>query len=117
MRVRPDSEPSHGPLDASRAPDARSARVNRQPSTALCRVLADNVIRLRAARGLTQLQLAARSGLTNAYISKVEQGNRNIGLGCLEALAAGLDCWPADLLIPLASLAPAAPDPTREGPV
>jgi transcriptional regulator with XRE-family HTH domain len=78
-----------------------AGRANRQPSAALRQLLADNVIRLRTARGLTQLQLAARSGLTNGYISKVEQGHRNVGLGCLEALALGLDCWPADLLIPL----------------
>lgn len=86
--------------------------LNRQPSTALRQLLADNVIRLRTARGLTQLQLAARTGLTNAYISKVEQGHPNIGLGCLEALARGLDCWPADLLLPPSAArdsTPAAP--------
>ena len=61
----------------------------------------------RAECGMTQLQLAALCGLTNGYISKVEQGHRNIGLGCLEALAVGLDCWPADLLTPLRAPAPA----------
>ena len=84
-------------------------------------LLADNVTRLRTARGLTQRQLAAATGLTNGYISKVEQGHKNIGLGCLEALAAGLDCGPADLLLrvqrPASPAAPghtpAAPEPTR----
>jgi transcriptional regulator with XRE-family HTH domain len=72
--------------------------MNRKPSTAMCRLLADNLIRLRTARALTQAQLAAACGLTRNYISNVEQATVNISLANLEALTVGLHCSPADLL-------------------
>jgi transcriptional regulator with XRE-family HTH domain len=51
-----------------------------------------NLIRLRAARGLTQRRFGAASGFCKTYIGDVEQGNVNVSLANLEALALGLDC-------------------------
>lgn len=56
--------------------------------------------------------MATACGLTRPYISNVEQATVNIPLANLEVLAAGLGCWPADLLLPLEAVrgsAPAAP--------
>jgi len=69
-------------------------------------VFAENVIRLRKARGLTQPQLAARCALTKSYISKIEQATLNVSIASLEALTIGLDCWPVDLLTPIHRPAP-----------
>jgi len=72
MTVRRESALSHGPLDPSRAPNSPSARLNRKPSTALRCLLADHVTRLRTARGLTQIQLAAACGLSPGYVGDIE---------------------------------------------
>jgi transcriptional regulator with XRE-family HTH domain len=63
--------------------------------------LASNLKRLRKARGYTQERLGQRCGLTKSYISNVEQETVNISLANLEALALGLECWEADLLMPI----------------
>lgn len=52
---------------------------------------------LRNARGYSQEKLAERSGLHRTYISSLEQGERNVGLENVHALAAGLGVRPADL--------------------
>jgi transcriptional regulator with XRE-family HTH domain len=59
-----------------------------------------NAARLRKAAGLTQEQLAERSGFSQQYISKLEQGRRNPTVVTLYELAAGLGATPADLLRP-----------------
>jgi DNA-binding Xre family transcriptional regulator len=69
---------------------------NRKPSTGIRLLLAENLIRLRKARGLTQMQLGAATGITTAYISKVERACMNISLANIEALTVGLDCSPID---------------------
>lgn len=48
--------------------------------------------------GLSQEELAARSGLHRTYIGAVERAERNVSLATLEALAAGLGCDAQDLL-------------------
>jgi len=40
--------------------------------------------------GISQEELANRSGLHRTYISDVERGNRNISLECIDKLARGL---------------------------
>jgi transcriptional regulator with XRE-family HTH domain len=59
-----------------------------------------NVKRLRTAAGLSQEELAARSGLHRTYISSVERGNRNVSLENIFALAEALKSDPRDLLAP-----------------
>jgi transcriptional regulator with XRE-family HTH domain len=81
-------------------------KLHRQPTTALRGVLADNVIRLRQARGWSQKQLAAACGLIKGHISKIEQASLNVSIASLEALTVGLDCLPADLLTRLKHPAP-----------
>jgi transcriptional regulator with XRE-family HTH domain len=41
------------------------------------RMVAENVKRLRLAANLTQAELAARMGVDRAYVSGLEQGQRN----------------------------------------
>ena len=49
-----------------------------------------NAARLRGEAGLTQEQLAERSGLSQQYISKLEKGERNPTVVTLYELAQGL---------------------------
>ena len=48
------------------------------------------MIDARKASGLTQKQLAERTGITQADISKLEHGNANPSLRTLQRLAAGM---------------------------
>ena len=57
-----------------------------------------NFARLRQAKGLTQEQVAARSGFSQQYISGLESGKRNPTIISLYELAASLDAGPIDLL-------------------
>ncbi|WP_231511640.1 helix-turn-helix domain-containing protein [Chondromyces apiculatus] len=59
-----------------------------------------NLRRLRTSAGLSQEELAARSGLHRTYVSSVERGNRNVSLENIFALAEALKCEPRDLLAP-----------------
>lgn len=49
-----------------------------------------NAARLRGEAGLTQEQLAERSGFSQQYISKLEKGQRNPTVVTLYELAQGL---------------------------
>lgn len=53
---------------------------------------------LRAAAGLTQRELAARSGTSSAAISNFEAGNNAPTLGTLVRLAEALECRVSDLV-------------------
>jgi transcriptional regulator with XRE-family HTH domain len=53
----------------------------------------------RKHRGLTQEQLAARLGTTQATIARIERGDIGYTQLMLEALAVGLKCTQADLLM------------------
>lgn len=48
--------------------------------------------------GLTQMELARKSGLSRSYISEVECGKESISLERAERLAQALECHLADLL-------------------
>jgi DNA-binding Xre family transcriptional regulator len=53
----------------------------------------------RKHRGLTQDQLAERTGMSKGYISQLEIGTRQYTQELLEAFAAELRCGPADLIM------------------
>ncbi|WP_295634835.1 helix-turn-helix transcriptional regulator [Novosphingobium sp.] len=60
--------------------------------------LAANVKRLRAALGVSQEELAERSGLHRTYIGGIERGERNITLASLERIASALGTEPSLLI-------------------
>jgi transcriptional regulator with XRE-family HTH domain len=53
----------------------------------LRKVFGQNVRAARIRAGLTQAQLAERTGLTQQYVSLVEAGHRNITIDTMAALA------------------------------
>ena len=57
-----------------------------------------NLRRLRSARGLTQEELAAASGLNRTYVGSIERGERNVSLINIHKLAAAIGVPPAELL-------------------
>ena len=52
---------------------------------------------IREKRGLTQVQLAERTGLDQATISRIERGRGGIDYDVLDRLCAALECEPAEL--------------------
>lgn len=67
----------------------------RQASPEIRQVLAANIRSLRERAGLTQEELASRSGLHRTYVGSVERAERNVTLGTLEAFAHAFDvCVP-----------------------
>ena len=60
--------------------------------------VAKNVKATRLKEGLSQQQLANKTGLTVRYISRLENTAPNVTLEVLERLSAGLSCSPAELL-------------------
>ena len=52
--------------------------------------VAENVIRLRKKRSMTQDELARKAGLTQGKIARIEGGDENITLRTLERLVAAL---------------------------
>jgi transcriptional regulator with XRE-family HTH domain len=61
-------------------------------------ILAKNMRRLRAARGLTQEALAYDSGINRTYLSAVERAERNISIDNVARIAKGLHVEPWKLL-------------------
>lgn len=66
----------------------------------LQRIIADNVRRLRKAKGLSQEELADVSGYHRTYVGGIERGEENITIAVLEALGGALDVDPHQLLLP-----------------
>ena len=67
-------------------------------SSKLLGALGCKVRALRAARGLTRRELAARSGLSERFLARIEAGDGNVSLLRFAALADALGVFPADLL-------------------
>ena len=65
------------------------------------RLVGRNVRRVRQARGLTQEQLADRSGFSQQYISGLEQGRRNPTIVTIYELAGALGVNHMELVRPL----------------
>ncbi len=68
------------------------------PASVLREQLARNLRAARQHAGLTQEQLAERSGLHQTYLSDIERGKRNVTLDVVERLAAALSVAPLALL-------------------
>lgn len=64
----------------------------------LRRRLADRLVTLRAARGWSQEELGARSGLTYKFIGEIERGQKSPSLDSLGAIAKGFGMDIAELL-------------------
>jgi transcriptional regulator with XRE-family HTH domain len=62
------------------------------------RIVAENLRRLRLAKGWSQEVCAEKCGLHRTYIGAVERGERNITLATLDAIAAALKVSPIELL-------------------
>ena len=68
----------------------------------LRKVLAENLRRYRANRGLSQEKLADEAGLHRTFVGAVERSERNISLDNIEKLAGALKVSPYELLRPKA---------------
>ena len=60
--------------------------------------LANLVKEAREAKGLTQSQLAGFAGLSEVYLSKLEQGGRGDSLNALMQIAGVLEIKPSELM-------------------
>ncbi len=65
---------------------------------ALGKTVAKNVKAIRLRQGISQQQLANKTGLTVRYISRLENTAPNVTLEVLERLAGGLNCLAGELL-------------------
>ena len=65
---------------------------------ALAKQVAKNAKAIRIQRGLSQQQLAKKTGLTVRYISRLENSAQNVTLDVLERLKDGLECSAAELI-------------------
>jgi len=61
-------------------------------------ILAKNMRRLRAVRGLTQEALAYDCGINRTYLSAVERAERNVSIDNVARIAKGLHVEPWKLL-------------------
>ena len=64
------------------------------------RLVGDNCVRLRKARGWTQEELSERSGLSQQYLSDLERGKRNPTIVTIYEIAVALKVSHIDLLTP-----------------
>jgi DNA-binding XRE family transcriptional regulator len=76
----------------------RNAPVKKTHKGPLRDVLAKNIRRLRAARGLSQEALAFSSGLNRTYLSAIERAERNVSIDNIARVAKGLQTDPWRLL-------------------
>lgn len=64
----------------------------------LAEVFGRRVREVRHERGWTQEQLAFEAGVKRAYLSEVENGQRNVSLDVVEKLASALKIEPSALM-------------------
>jgi len=67
-------------------------------ATDICARLGNRIRELRKAKGWRQIDLAEHSGISKNHLSELEQGNREIGLLTLEAIAGALGTTSSKLL-------------------
>ena len=66
----------------------------------LIAIFGRNVRRARKDKGWTQEQLAFEASVKRAYLSEIENGQRNVSLDVVEKLAKALDVPPDVLMVP-----------------
>ncbi len=84
-------------------------RSSDKPTRGMQRVLTGfgrHVRELRKKRGLSQEEIAFRSGLDRSYVGQVERGEKNIALINICRLAYALNLAPLELLAPLEPMQP-----------
>jgi transcriptional regulator with XRE-family HTH domain len=64
------------------------------------RLVGRNIARVRREKGLTQEQVAERSGISQQYLSGLERGNRNPSIVTLYEIAQALGVSHVDLVLP-----------------
>lgn len=72
--------------------------VRQAHETGLVTVFAENVRRLRKARGLSQEELAEAAGVHRTYIGMLERAEKNVTIYNIERIAIALDVPPGRLL-------------------
>lgn len=68
--------------------------------SALRRIVADNVRRIRRELAMSQEELAGQAQLHRTYVGAIERAERNLSLDNIERLAMALKVAPARLLTP-----------------
>ena len=74
--------------DQLKDPEIKAEYDALEPEFAIIRAMID----ARERQGITQKELAARTGIAQADISKLENGNANPSIRTLKRLASGLGC-------------------------
>ncbi len=72
--------------------------MKRETSVDIKKLFGFSVLRHRNKLGISQEELAARSGLHRTYIGDIERGKRNVSLENILRLATALETTPSDLL-------------------
>lgn len=54
--------------------------------------IGERIRQLRAERGMSQTELAERTGLVQCHIVRIEQGRYSVGFDTLQAIAKALGC-------------------------
>lgn len=62
------------------------------------RAVGGRVAELRHSRGLTQQEVADRSGLRRGFVAKIESKAENLSLSTISRLALALEVMPSELL-------------------
>jgi transcriptional regulator with XRE-family HTH domain len=70
----------------------------RKPTASLRKILANNIIRFRNSKNLSQESLAELCGLHRTYIGSIERSERNVTLSSLETIAFALETNVPNLL-------------------
>ena len=64
------------------------------------KIVGDNFGRIRREKGLTQEQVAERSGFSQQYLSSLERGQRNPTIITVYELSLALETTYSDLILP-----------------
>lgn len=78
--------------------EAADGQKNTGEAEVFLRLLGGRIRQLRRERHLSQEQLADAADLVQHYVSQIEQGERNVSITALRAIAVGLDLTLAQLL-------------------